>query len=158
MSTRHVRNFSEHPRTLEQVSQWVEADKRAISNLRKPNNQWATNTELDVLASELGLARNKRTKSKQKSKPVRNSSATLQSLSYQKFKVYKATADAFDSKNRKSQSEVKQALQPELKKYRRCAYCETKLQFANCYVDHTQPANNITVNPTATYCTLRLMF
>jgi len=67
-------------------------------------------------------------------------------------------ADAFDRKNRKSQSEVKQALQPESKKYGRCAYCETKLQFANFYVDHTQPANNITLNPTATYCTLQLMF
>ena len=54
---------------------------RAISNLRKSTNQQATNAELAALASELGLARNTRTKPKQKSKPARNSSATQQSLS-----------------------------------------------------------------------------
>ena len=139
--SRQVRNFRERLKTLERVSQWVETDKRAISNLRKSNNQQATNAELAALASELGLAKKTQTKPKQKSKPVRNSSDTPQSLSYEKFKVYKAKADAFDRKNRKSQSEVKQALQPELKKFGRCAYCETKLLFADCHIDHIQPVS-----------------
>ena len=36
--SRQVRNFRERRKTLEQVSQWVETDKRATSNLRKSNN------------------------------------------------------------------------------------------------------------------------
>ena len=114
---------------------------RAISDLRKSINQQATNAELSALASEMDLARNKPTKTKQKSKPVRNSSATPRGLSYEKFKVYKAEAEVFDHKNRKPQSELKQALQSELEKYGCYAYCETKLQFFDCYVDHIQPVS-----------------
>jgi hypothetical protein len=91
------------------------------------------NADLAALASKLGLAKNKPTK--QKPKVVRDYSATSQSLSFEEFKVYKAKAEAFDRKNRKSQSKVKQVMQSELEKYGRCAYCETKMKSTECHID-----------------------
>ena len=53
----------------------------------------------------------------------------------------KSKAEALDRKNRKSQAEVKQLLAPELKKYGKCAYCESSLKFTDSHIDHIQPVS-----------------
>ena len=55
--------------------------------------------------------------------------------------LWKAKAKLYDGESRKGTAELKTALKPELMKYGKCAYCEERLFFDECQLDHIHPIN-----------------
>ena len=55
--------------------------------------------------------------------------------------LWKAKAKLYDGESRQGTSELKIALKPELTKYGKCAYCEERLFFEDCQLDHIHPIN-----------------
>ena len=145
--SRQVRDFRERLRIVEQCNKWIESDRQAISNSRKRSSGAATPAQIQKFAEELaqmGWAEKPTKKPKKKKSnaaKVKSTSTDSNVVNLEKFKIYKAKAEALDRKNRKSQAEVKQLLAPELKKYGKCAYCENSLKFADSHIDHIQPVS-----------------
>ena len=50
-----------------------------------------------------------------------------------------AKAKLYDGVPRKGTAELENALKPELMKYGKCAYCEERLFFDECQLDHIRP-------------------
>ena len=55
--------------------------------------------------------------------------------------IWKAKAKLYDGESRQGTSELKIALKPELTKFGKCAYCEERLFFEDCHLDHIHPIN-----------------
>ena len=55
--------------------------------------------------------------------------------------IWKAKAKLYDGESRQGTSELKIALKPELTKFGKCAYCEERLFFEDCQLDHIHPIN-----------------
>ena len=55
--------------------------------------------------------------------------------------IWKAKAQLYDGESRQGTSELKIALKPELTKFGKCAYCEERLFFEDCHLDHIHPIN-----------------
>ena len=55
--------------------------------------------------------------------------------------IWKAKAKLYDGESRQGTSELKIVLKPELTKYGKCAYCEERLFFEDCHLDHIHPIN-----------------
>jgi len=53
--------------------------------------------------------------------------------------IWKAKAKLYDGESRQGTSELKIALKPELTKFGKCAYCEERLFFEDCHLDHIHP-------------------
>ena len=142
--SRQVRDFRERLRIVEQFTKWIENDKQALANNRKRNSGAATPAQIQKFAEEMGWIE-KPTKKPKSTKPkktkIKPDATDSNVVNLEKFKIYKAKAEALDRKNRKSQAEVKQLLAPELKKYGKCAYCESSLKFADSHIDHIQPVS-----------------
>ncbi|MDA9193655.1 HNH endonuclease [Alphaproteobacteria bacterium] len=142
--SRQVRGFRERLRSVEQCNKWIENDRQAMLTSRKNTSGKATPARIQKLAKELRWVEKPAKKSKN-NRPTRTRVKTAatdsNAVSFEKFKIYKAKAEALDRKNCKSQAEVKQLVAPELKKYGKCAYCENSLKFADSQIDHIQPVS-----------------
>ena len=58
-----------------------------------------------------------------------------------RVEIWKAKAELYDHGIRQDTSEVKLQLKAELEKYGKCAYCEERLRFEDCHLDHIHPVN-----------------
>ena len=142
--SRQVRDFRERLRIVEQCNKWIESDRQAILNSRKRSSGAATPAQIQKFAEEMGWVgkpAKKHKKNKANATKLKPAGTDSNVVNLEKFKLYKAKAEALDRKNRKSQAEVKQLLAPELKKYGKCVYCENSLKFADSQIDHIQPVS-----------------
>lgn len=127
-----------------QCHQWIEADQKALKKHRQKSRGNLTDAQLIKYAKDLGFAVEPQVKKrtvKKKAAPSRTVMKKRKVAQPDDYEVLKAKAAALDGKNRRNQPELKNDLRPELEKYKRCAYCESDLKFADSHIDHIIPVS-----------------
>ncbi len=125
-----------------QCHRWIEADQKALKRHKHRSRSKLTDAQVVKYAKELGFAVEPPVKKKPIKKKVATSKRIVSSRRNTQpadYEVVKAKAAALDGRNRHNQAELKQELKPELARYKRCAYCENPLKFADSQIDHITP-------------------
>jgi 5-methylcytosine-specific restriction endonuclease McrA len=129
-----------------QCHNWIESDKKALKRNRSSSKQ-ATPAEIARFTREMHslfgepAPRQRKAKKKPQVKKTEAKRAPRKVIPREDLATLKAKADALDGRNRVNQADIKRELKPELDKYKRCAYCETSLKFADSQIDHITPVS-----------------
>jgi hypothetical protein len=101
--SRQVSDFRERLRIVEQFTKWIENDKQASINNRNSNSGAATPAQIQKFAGEMGWVEKpakKPKREKRKAAQVKSTPSDSNVVNLEKFKIYKAKAEALDNRAR----------------------------------------------------------